>query len=147
MVGTILSVANLMAYSEPGTPISYSSFIVTVGLSRSMSEIFACETRTDRQRSIAGPSRSAFARRQHWPVTLSCDVRSLRKHCLWANCVRFVGSVVLYTLSIRFSSPFYLIFAQKITSCHSPWHPFWPLWTAPQNCRRTSWRGWRQTVH
>jgi len=29
------------------------------------------------------------------------------------------------------------------TSCHSLWHPFWPLWTTPQNCRRTSWRGWR----
>jgi len=55
---TVLQIANLMANSEPGSPVSCSSFLVTIRLSRLVSEIFACDTlmdgqtdgRTDRQR-------------------------------------------------------------------------------------------------
>jgi len=44
-----LLIANLMADSELGSPVSYSSFLVTIRLSRSVPEIFACDTQTDRQ--------------------------------------------------------------------------------------------------
>jgi len=37
----------MMADSESGSPDSYSSFIVTIHLSRLVSEIFACERQTD----------------------------------------------------------------------------------------------------
>jgi len=42
--GTVLPIANLMADSESGSPVSYSSFPVTIRLSRLVSEIFG---RTD----------------------------------------------------------------------------------------------------
>jgi len=45
--GTVLPVANLMAHSESGTSISYTSFTVTTGLSCLISEIFACDTQAD----------------------------------------------------------------------------------------------------
>jgi len=38
---TILPIANLMADSESGSPVSHSSFLVTICLSRLVSEIFA----------------------------------------------------------------------------------------------------------
>jgi len=38
-----------MADSESQTPISYSSFLVIIGLSRLVLEIFACDRQTDRQ--------------------------------------------------------------------------------------------------
>jgi len=44
--GAVLPVAKMMADSEPETPISYCRFIA---LSRIVSEIFACDTQTDRQ--------------------------------------------------------------------------------------------------
>jgi len=49
--GTVLPIANLMADFESGSPVSYSSFLVTigVGLSGLVSEIFACDRRTDGQ--------------------------------------------------------------------------------------------------
>jgi len=50
IVGTALPVANLIAYSDPGTQISYLSLIVTTALDHLLSEIFACDTQTDRQR-------------------------------------------------------------------------------------------------
>jgi len=46
---TVLPIANLMADSELGRLISYSSFLVTVRLSRLVSEIFACDRQTERQ--------------------------------------------------------------------------------------------------
>jgi len=46
--GTVLSVANLVAYSESGSSDSYSSFLVTIRLSRLVSEIFVCDRQTDR---------------------------------------------------------------------------------------------------
>jgi len=46
--GTVLPIANLMADSESGSPVSYSSFLVTIfRLSRLVSEIFACDRQTD----------------------------------------------------------------------------------------------------
>jgi len=47
--GTILPIANLMADSESGSPDSYLSFLVTIRLSRLVSEIFACDRQTDGQ--------------------------------------------------------------------------------------------------
>jgi len=47
--GTVLPIANLMADSELKSPVSYSSFLVTIRLSRLVSEIFACDRRRDRQ--------------------------------------------------------------------------------------------------
>jgi len=47
IVGTVLPVVNLIAYSEPGTQLSYSSLMVTVDLSRFVSEIFACDRRPE----------------------------------------------------------------------------------------------------
>jgi len=44
--GTVLAIANLVADSESGSPDSYSSFLVTMGLSRLVSEIFACGRQT-----------------------------------------------------------------------------------------------------
>jgi len=41
-----------MAYSGQRTPISYSTFIVTIGISRLVSEIFACDAQTDRWADI-----------------------------------------------------------------------------------------------
>jgi len=41
------TIANLMADSESGSPISYSSFLVIICLSRLVSEIFACDRQTD----------------------------------------------------------------------------------------------------
>jgi len=46
---TVLQIANLMADSESGSPVSYSSFLVTICLSRLVSEIFVCDGRTDRR--------------------------------------------------------------------------------------------------
>jgi len=46
----VLPIANLMADSESGIPDSYSSLLVTIRLSRLVSEIFACYSQTDRQR-------------------------------------------------------------------------------------------------
>jgi len=46
---TVLPITNLMADSEPGSPVSYPSFLVTICLSRLVSEIFACHTQTDRR--------------------------------------------------------------------------------------------------
>jgi len=46
---TGISNMNLMAYSESGIPISYSSLILTTALSHLVSEIFACATETDWQ--------------------------------------------------------------------------------------------------
>jgi len=45
--GTALPIANLVADSESGSPSSYSRFIVTIGLPRLVSEIFACDRQTD----------------------------------------------------------------------------------------------------
>jgi len=42
--GTVLPIANQMADSEWGSPVSYSSFLVTIRLSRIVSEIFTCDT-------------------------------------------------------------------------------------------------------
>jgi len=42
-----------MADPESETLISYSSFVVTIALSRLVLEIFACDTQTDRQYSQA----------------------------------------------------------------------------------------------
>jgi len=44
--GTILPIANLMADSESGSPVSYSSFIITICLSRLVPEIFTCDRQT-----------------------------------------------------------------------------------------------------
>jgi len=52
-VGTVLPVANLMVDSESRTLIFYSSLIVTIGLSRLVSEIFTCNTQTDKRRDNA----------------------------------------------------------------------------------------------
>jgi len=41
-----------MADSESGSPVSYSSFLVTIRLSRLVSEIFACDRETERQRGL-----------------------------------------------------------------------------------------------
>jgi len=38
-----------MADSESGSPVSYLSFLVTIGLFRLVSGIFACDRRTDDQ--------------------------------------------------------------------------------------------------
>jgi len=46
---TVFPIANLMADSESGSPVSYSSFLVTICLSRLVSEIFACDRLTDGQ--------------------------------------------------------------------------------------------------
>jgi len=40
---TVLPIENLMADSESGSPVSYSSFLVTIGLSRLVLEIFECD--------------------------------------------------------------------------------------------------------
>jgi len=47
--GTVLPVANLMAVSESKTPVSDLGSRVITALARLVSEIFACDTRTDRQ--------------------------------------------------------------------------------------------------
>jgi len=44
---TVLPIANLIADSELGHPDSYSSFLVNIGLSRLVSEIFARDRQTD----------------------------------------------------------------------------------------------------
>jgi len=44
---TVLPIANLMADSESGSPVSYSRFLVTICLSGLVSEIFACCSQTD----------------------------------------------------------------------------------------------------
>jgi len=41
--GTVFPIANLMADSDSGSPVSYSSFLVTIRLSRLVSEIIACD--------------------------------------------------------------------------------------------------------
>jgi len=46
---TIRPIANLMADSESGSLDSYSSSLVTIRLSRLVSEIFACDRQTDGQ--------------------------------------------------------------------------------------------------
>jgi len=43
-----------MAASESGSPDSYSSFLVTIRLSRLVSEIFACDRHTDGRSDNAG---------------------------------------------------------------------------------------------
>jgi len=43
----VLPIVNLMADSESGSPSSYSCFIVTIGLSRLVSEIFTCDRQTN----------------------------------------------------------------------------------------------------
>jgi len=56
---TVHPTANLIADSESGSPSSHSRFIVTVHLSRLVSEIFTCDRQTDRRTTrtitIAGP--------------------------------------------------------------------------------------------
>jgi len=47
--GTVLPIANLMVDSESGSPVSLSSILVTIRLSRLVSEIFACDRQMDRQ--------------------------------------------------------------------------------------------------
>jgi len=44
---TVLPIANLMADSESASTDSYSRFLVTIRLSRLVSEIFACDRQTD----------------------------------------------------------------------------------------------------
>jgi len=39
----------MMADAESGNVVSYSSFLVTISLSRLVSEIFACDRQTDRR--------------------------------------------------------------------------------------------------
>jgi len=54
----VLPIANLMANSESISPVSYSSFLVTICLSRLVSEIFAYDRQTGRQRDphiVAAP--------------------------------------------------------------------------------------------
>jgi len=56
--GTVLPIARLAVDAESGSPDSYSSFLVTICLSRLVSEIFACDRQTDGQGrtiTIAGP--------------------------------------------------------------------------------------------
>jgi len=45
---TVLPIANLMADSELGSPVSCSSFLVTICLSRLVLEIFECDGQTGR---------------------------------------------------------------------------------------------------
>jgi len=56
---TVLSIANLVADSQSKSQSSYLRFIVIIRLSRLVSEIFACDSQTDRQTTwtitIAGP--------------------------------------------------------------------------------------------
>jgi len=40
-------IENLMAYAESGSPVFYLSFLVTIGLSRLVSETFMCDRRRD----------------------------------------------------------------------------------------------------
>jgi len=49
MAKPVLPIVNLMAGSESGSPVSYSSFLVTICLARLVLEIFACERQTDGQ--------------------------------------------------------------------------------------------------
>jgi len=44
---TVLPIVNLMADSESGSPISHSLFIITIGLSYLVSEIFTCDKQMD----------------------------------------------------------------------------------------------------
>jgi len=44
---TVLLIANLIGDSESGSPVSYSSFLITICLSRLVSEIFACDRQMD----------------------------------------------------------------------------------------------------
>jgi len=49
MVKTLLLIANPTADSESGSLVTYLSFLVTIRLSRLVSEIFACDRWTDGQ--------------------------------------------------------------------------------------------------
>jgi len=42
--GTVLLIVNLVADSESGSPVSYLSFLGIIRLSRSVLDIFACDT-------------------------------------------------------------------------------------------------------
>jgi len=57
--GTIIPIVNLMAASESGSPDSYLSLLVTIRLSRLVSEIFTYDRQTDgwtmQTITIAGP--------------------------------------------------------------------------------------------
>jgi len=48
---TLLPVANLIADSELGTGVSYSSLMVTIAPSDLVSEIFVCDRQTDTRRT------------------------------------------------------------------------------------------------
>jgi len=49
----VIVIISLITASELGRPVFCSSFLVTIGLSRLVSEIFACYTSKDRQTDIA----------------------------------------------------------------------------------------------
>jgi len=53
-VGAVLPVEHLVADSEPRTPVSYSSLIVNIALSRLVLEIFACDRHRQTDRPTDG---------------------------------------------------------------------------------------------
>jgi len=52
---TVLPIANLIADSESRSPVSYSSFLVTIHLPLLVLEIFSCDRQTPRTITTAGP--------------------------------------------------------------------------------------------
>jgi len=78
--GTVLPIANTMADSESGSPDSYSSFLVTIRLSRLVSEIFTCDKHTDGRTN----GRTKADHYYYWPPLCGgpANKRTLNRDCL-----------------------------------------------------------------
>jgi len=84
-------IANLMADCESGSPSSYSHFIVTIGLSRLVSEIFACDRQTDNSNHYyswpphcGGPANRVVMlcnRLKSWRYQTRCSTKIFCWHC------------------------------------------------------------------
>jgi len=87
--GTVLPIANLMVDYVSGSPDSYSSFLVTICLSRLVSEMFACNRQTDRRTSAdhyyswpshcGGPAKKTSHYTPGWLIQLKYATNRRRK--------------------------------------------------------------------
>jgi len=86
--GTVPPITNLMADSELRSPDSYLGFLVTIHLSRLVSQIFACDGRTDNAD-------------HHYSSPLHCGGPAKNQHHFWYEQQSIETSLLHYEPYLR----------------------------------------------
>jgi len=84
---TVLPIVNLMADSESGNPNFYSRFIVTIRLSRLVSEIFVRDRQRDRQTARTIPIAGHCRRNNNWKKVTNNEVLLTEVNTSCVSCI------------------------------------------------------------